>query len=381
MIYLDNCATTKPTKEVVDTMIKAMEEDYANPSSLHRGGMLVEEKIEDVRNLIGEYLNVSGKEIIFTSGGTESNNMILKGIMEFNDFEGNVVTSFLEHSSTLSVLDWGEKRGIEVRKVDSDSKGNLSLEEILSLIDKDTILLSLTHVNNELGSILSIDEIGKRIKGLYPNIHFHVDGVQGFGKIPIPPFTYIDSYSFSGHKIHGPKGIGGLYLSKNPLIPPLVLGGGQEDGLRSGTENVPGILGLGAAINRVFNCGNDDYNHVQGLREFVWNSLFEIFSDLSMNSPKDGSPYIINVSFPHCRGEVILHMLEDQGIYISTSSACHSNRKSEKNHVLQGIGLSEDYMEGTIRICFSKDNTMEELEVFIPALKKAVTEIQEIIRR
>lgn len=377
MIYFDNCATTKPIPEVIKAVTKGMEENFTNPSSLHRLGMLAEEEVEAVRRLVADYMKVSPEEVIFTSGGTESNNFILRGIIAGNP--GNIVTSPLEHSSVERVLSSDPRW--EIRSVPVSRYGEIDVKDVLDLIDEKTRCVALTHVNNELGSILPVKEIGRAIHEKFPKVHFHVDGVQAFGKLGFRgDVIYSDSYSFSGHKIHGPKGIGGLYLSKQRHISPLILGGGQERGARSGTENVPGILGLGAAVKVVAEKDELFYHNVTKFRNRMKTRLEETFDDIVFNSPDNGSPYILNISFPHIRGEVILHMLEEEEIYISTASAC-SSHSSGKNRVLEGIGLPDDLAEGTLRLCFSRFNTEEEIEVFIPKLKTAVREVQEIIGR
>lgn len=382
MIYLDNCATTKPRKEVIDIMVKALSEDFGNPSSLHSLGFEVEKKIEEARKSIAKLINASVNEIYFTSGGTEDNNISLHGLIKKNKRNGKkIITTKIEHASIIDQLKSYKEEGYEIVEVPVDRYGNIDLDYLLNEVDDNTIVLSLFHVNNELGIINDIKNIIKKVKEINNKILIHVDGVQAFGKIPVDVKSLgCDTYSISGHKVYGPKGIGALYVKNNLKIDALVIGGGQESGLRSGTENVPGILGLGKAVELTTEFFNDEYEHAVRIRKYLIEKIQETFNDFEFNHRVNSSPYIVSVSFKDVRAEVLLHYLEQEEIYISTASACTSNG-THKSHVLEAIGLSEDLSEGTIRICISKDINEKEIDIFIDALNRYVNEIREIMKR
>lgn len=382
MIYLDNCSTTKPYKEVIDKMVEILEHDFANPSSLHRMGVNSEQILKDARKNISKFLSCRENEIYFTSGGTESNNIAIKGLIEKNKRKGkHIVTSAIEHPSVKNIYKLYEANGYKVTWLKVNSEGKISLEELKEAISKETALVSLFHVNNELGTILDLGEIIKEIKKFDENIYVHVDGVQGFGKIETNVKSLnCDTYSFSGHKIHGPKGIGGLYIRENINISPLVQGGGQEKNLRSGTENVPGIGGLSEAVLIRNEKLKIDYEHVKELKSYFLDKLKEKLDDYKVNSPVDSSPYIVNLSINYTRGEVLLHYLEEDKIYISTASAC-SSKGAKTNQVLEEIGVKGQLAEGTIRICLSKDIQKRDIDVFLDKILEYIDEIRKIIKR
>lgn len=384
MIYLDNCSTTKPREEVIKIISESMNEDFGNPSSLHRLGMKAEKKIKEAREYIAKYLNVSSGEIYFTSGGTESNNIAIQSVVNKQQKRGkHIITTKIEHPSVLNIMKYYEQQGFEVSYLNVDRNGYISLEELKTSIKDTTILVSIIHVNNEIGTIQPISEIGKIISEVNPNVLFHVDGVQGFGKVDISlKSSGIDSYSFSGHKIHGPKGIGGLYIDKKNTLSPIVFGGNQEKGLRSGTENLTGIIGFGEAVRIMTDKIKDESDHVYKLKRYFMDRIKETIEDIKFNSLLDErfSPYILNISFNHVRGEVLLHYLEDKDIYVSTSSAC-SSKGTEKSHVLKSICLKNEEIEGAIRFCFSYENTMEDMEYTIQILKQSIAEIRQITMR
>lgn len=384
MIYLDNCATTKPREEVVKAMYESMMDDFGNPSSLHRLGMKAEKRVKEARGYIAEFLNVDSNEIYFTSGGTESNNIAIQSFVNKMARRGkHIVTTKIEHPSVLNIMKYYEKNNFEVTYLNVDDYGYISLDELKSSIRDDTILVSVMHVNNEIGSIQPIFQIKSIIKEINPNTLFHVDGIQGFGKIDISlKASGIDSYSFSSHKIHGPKGIGGLFIDKKHVISPIIFGGNQERGLRSGTENLPGIIGFGEAVRIMAKNYNEERKHVFRLKEYFANRLKAEIEDIRLNTSLDNmsSPYILNISFRHVRGEVLLHYLEDKDIYVSTTSAC-SSRGTDKSHVLKSIGLKDEEIQGAIRFCFSYENTMEDMDYTIDVLKESVREIRQIIMR
>lgn len=374
MIYLDNCATTRPLKSVIDAMTTALQEDFSNPSSLHQFGYAVSKKKEAIRESIKDYFNCRSGELYFTSGGTESNNTAIRSAIENKAAGKNVVTTNIEHPSILNVIKASE---MELRQVAIDETGHIAFEKLMDAIDEDTVLVSLFHVNNELGSINPVVEWVPKIKEAYPTVKVHVDGVQAVGKLVVD-FDAIgcDTYSFSGHKFHGPKGIGGLLVKKS--VKPFIYGGGQEMGMRSGTENIPGIYGLGAAFDALKEEGialDEAEARMAHLRAAI-----ETIDAISINTTAPASPYILNVSLADTRGEVLLHMLEEKEIYISTSSACSSHRTG-KNPILTALGLSDNFAEGTIRLCLSRETTIEECDEFVEALKEAVETIRSIMRR
>ncbi|NMB06927.1 MAG: cysteine desulfurase [Tissierellia bacterium] len=383
-IYFDNCSTTKARDEVIDEMIYYLKKEYGNPSSLHRMGFNVEKKVETIRESISNFLKVDKDEIYFTSGGTESNNLAIQGIINKYSRKGkHIITTSIEHPSVLNILKYYEERGYEITYLEVDINGLISLEELRKTIREDTILIAIMLVNNEIGSIQPIGEIKKVLKEVGSDVILHVDGVQAFGKIPVNIKNWgIDTFSFSGHKIHGPKGIGGLYVNKDIALEPIVFGGNQERGLRSGTENIPGIMGLGKAVEIMEKNYVNDLKKIGELKSYFINRLLNEIPYIHINSPmgENNSPYILNVSFEYTRGEVLLHYLEDKNIYVSTASAC-SSKGTEKSHVLEALELTELQREGAIRFCFSYENTIEEIDYTIEILKESIKEIREITMR
>lgn len=384
MIYLDNCSTTKPRKEVIEAITESMANDFGNPSSLHRLGLNSEKRIKKIREDIARFLKVNRDEIYFTSGGTESNNTAIQSIVNKYNRQGkHIITTKIEHPSVLNLMKYYEEEGYSVTYLDVDDKGLISLEELEKEIREDTILVSIMHVNNEIGSIQPISEVKDIINKKNSKALFHVDGIQAFAKVDILLKSWgIDTYSFSGHKIYGPKGIGGLYIDKKHRLSPIIYGGNQEKGMRSGTENLVGIIGLGKAINIMESKYKEEREYVLNLKKYFKRRIEEEIDNIKFNTPVDqeSSPYILNVSFNHVRGEVLLHYLEEKEIYVSTSSACSSNSK-DKSYVLKSIGLNDMEVEGAIRFCFSYENTKEDLEYTIKILKKSVKEIRKIIMR
>lgn len=384
MIYLDNCATTKPRDEVVEAMLKALRDDYGNPSSLHRMGLNAEKLLKEARKTIANYLGVSDGEIYFTSGGTESNNIAIQGTVKANSrIKGHIITSSIEHPAVRDTIIEFEKMGHPVTWLKVDKDGRIDLDELRDNIREDTVLLSLILVNNEIGTIQDIHGINRILSSLDRKPHFHVDGVQSFGKISFMPKNFgIDSYAFSGHKIYGPKGIGGLYLSSEKRLAPIVFGGGQEKGLRSGTENMTGIVGMAEAVKQIQNNFNAENEKISSIKSFMIAELLKLIPDLRINSPTSEifSPYILNISIPGTKGEVIVHMLEENGIFVSTTSAC-SSKGSTRSHVLSAIGLSDELIEGTIRISFSKDNSETDILFVSEKIREASEEIRSITGR
>lgn len=384
MIYLDNCSTTRLRKEVIDAITRSMIDDFGNPSSLHKLGLKSEKKIKESREYIGNFLHVDKDEIIFTSGGTESNNIAIQSAVNKLGKRGNhIITTKIEHPSVLNIMKNYEKQNFRITYLNVDRYGHISLEELKRELNENTILVSIMHVNNEIGAIQPLSDIRKVIDEVNTNTLFHVDGVQGFGKVNISlKNTGIDMYSFSSHKIYGPKGVGGLFIDKKNTISPIVFGGNQERGLRSGTENTSGIIGFGEAVKIMMKNGKEEAEKVSNLKRYFSKRVKEEIQDIKFNTSLDdnSSPYILNISFLNTRGEVLLHYLEDKDIYVSTSSAC-SSKGTEKSHVLSSIGLKNEEIEGAIRFCFSYENTIEDMDYTIKILKESVEEIRQIIMR
>lgn len=384
-IYLDNSATTKPFDSVIEVMMDYYRYNYGNPSSMHKKGIEAEKGIKEARQKIAQFLKVGETEIIFTSGGTEGNNIAIKGLLNRNNRKGNhVITTTIEHPSVLNIFEELEKNGYEVSYLSVNSKGEINLEELETIIRKDTILVSIMMVNNEVGTIQPIKDISTIIKQHNSNCFFHVDGVQAFGKIHCYPKELgIDLFTISSHKIHGPKGVGSLYKSKDVLIEPLLLGGGQEIGIRSGTENVPAIVGMGKAVEELNKTFKDDIKLLYKLREKTKELILHNIDNAYINGPENSdkvAPHILSVSFEDIKGEVLLHSLEQDDIYVSTGSACSSKRKGQ-SHVLKSLGISNSLIEGTMRISFSILNREEEIDPFIRSLKNQINLLRKILRR
>lgn len=380
-IYLDNSATTKPYQEVVDKMVLALTTQYGNPSSIYKKGIEVEREIKEIRRNIARSLGAKETEIYFTSGGTECNNTIIRSVANLNKKTKNhIISTVIEHPSVLNTLKDLEADGFEVTYLPVGKDGKISLENLKNAIKKETILVSVMHVNNEIGTIQPIEEIGKYLKSLDEKVYFHVDGVQSYAKIKFRPSRYnIDFMSVSGHKLHGPKGIGFMYVKENNRIKPLLTGGGQEIGIRSGTENVPGIYGIGEAIRILNQDLEGTIDKIRGLRDLLKEEILANIDNVKINSPEDGVCHVLNVSFRGVRGEVLLHYLEQKEIYVSTGSACSSKKKG--SHVLNAIGLTPDEIEGAIRFSLSDLNTKEEIMQTVEVLKESVSDLRMIIGR
>lgn len=372
-IYLDNSATTRPYDDVVEYICDVSKNIYGNPSSLHTKGIQAEKLMKDARTGIANALKVDSKDVYFTSGGTESNNIAIVGYLKANPRIGKqIVTSEIEHPSVLEVYKHMAHEGYKVDIIPVDGNGIIKLEALQNILSEETSLISIIHTNNETGSIQPVAEINNLRKSLCPSATLHVDAVQAFGKTPIFPITNnIDLLSFSSHKIHGPKGVGAIYIRKGLKVKPILIGGGQELALRSGTENVPGICGFGMAVEKIFTNIDDNYAKVKQLKEHFILNIKDCFEDVSINSPEQASPYIINVSFPNLKSEVLLHHLEQKNIFVSTGSAC-SSKRIHHSHVLKAMGVSAKYIDGAIRISLSAINTMDEMDETIAALKEIV---------
>lgn len=381
MIYLDNCATTKPDKEVVEVMMKALTDDFANPSSLHSFGLKIEKEIDIARKNAADLIGAQSDEIYFTSGGTESNNIAVHGAIEKNKRRGKkIITSSIEHASIDDQFKHYKELGYEVVYLDVDKTGAVDIEKFKKEMNEDTILVSIIYVHNELGTINNVKEIFEIAKSVNKNVFCHVDGVQSVGKIPVNVKEIgCDTFSFSSHKIYGPKGMGGLYKRRDVKIDSLVIGGGQEKGLRSGTENVPGILGFGKACELTKRDLDKRLVNAKVIKEYLLEKLDDNLEDYKINTPESATNFIVSLSILDIRAEVLLHYLEGDEIYISTASACTSNG-THKSTTLKQIGLDDKYAEGTIRICTSKDTTKEDIDTFVEKLVEYVDEIRKIMR-
>lgn len=380
-IYLDNSATTKPYPEVVDKMVVALTNQYGNPSAIYKKGIEVEREIKEIRRNISRSLGAKETEIYFTSGGTECNNTIIRSVANLNKkTKKHIISTCIEHPSVLNTLKDLEEQGFEVTYLPVDSQGKISIDDLKNAIKDDTFLVSIMHVNNEIGAIQPIEEIGKYLKTLKQKIYFHVDAVQSYAKIKFRPSKYnIDFMSVSGHKLHGPKGIGFMYVKESNRIKPLLTGGGQEVGVRSGTENVPGIYGLGKAVEILNQDLQGTIDKIRSLRDLLKKEILENIDNVKINSPEDGVCHVLNVSFRGVKGEVLLHYLEQKEIYVSTGSACSSKKKG--SHVLNAIGLSAEEIEGAIRFSLSDLNTEEEIRETVNVLKESVSDLRMIIGR
>lgn len=381
-IYLDNSATTKPYPEAVQAMVEMMESTYGNPSSLHRKGLLAEKEIDKARDRVAKALGVKKGEVVFTSGGTEANNLALFGAARQYASRGkHIITTQIEHACVHDSLKELEERGYEVTYLPVSADGLVDAEDVKKAWREDTILVSVMYVNNETGAIQPIERIGAFLKDKRKTL-LHVDAVQALGKIPLKiKEAGIDLLAVSGHKVHGPKGVGALYVRDGVQLAPLLYGGGQERGVRSGTENAPGIVGFGVAAEKAVKEMAQGSRHMSGLRDLLIERLEAEFADAKVNTPKThAAPHVVNVSFPGVRGEVLIHTLETNGVYVSTGSACSSKEKIY-SRVLKALGLSEKYLEGGIRISLSSSTTREEVEAAIGHLKTAVEDLRMFSRR
>lgn len=372
--YFDNSATTRVLDSVKDIVVKTMTEDYGNPASKHRKGMEAEQYIREARKIIADSMKVQEKEILFTSGGSESNNMALICTAWANQRAGkHIISTAIEHPSVYNPLGVLEELGFEVTILPVDHDGHISLKELEEAIRPDTILVSTMYVNNEVGAVEPVEEISRVIKAKNPSALYHVDAIQAYGKYVIRPKKQgIDLLSVSSHKIHGPKGVGFLYIRSGVKIKPLIYGGGQQAGMRSGTENVPGVAGFGAAVKEMYTDHAEKIQKLIGLKDYMTDRLGEIEGTV-INSKKGeaSAPQIVSVSFEGVRSEVLLHALEDKGIYVSSGSACSSNHPGISG-TLKGIGVAQKLLDSTIRISFSIFNTKEEVDYTIDVLKKLV---------
>ncbi|MCU6724119.1 Cysteine desulfurase [uncultured Clostridium sp.] len=382
--YLDNSATTRCLDSVIEIVEKTMREDYGNPSSKHQKGLDAENYVRAARTEIAKTLKVQDKEIFFTSGGTESNNWALVGSALANRRAGNhLITTAVEHAAVLQPMGFLEEMGFRITYLPVDKYGVADLEALKKAICEDTILVSMMYVNNELGTEEPVEDAAKIIKAKNPNILFHVDAIQAYGKYRIHPKKLgIDLLSVSGHKIHGPKGSGFLYVNEKAKIRPIILGGGQQKGMRSGTDNVPGIAGLGVAAKEAYQNLEEKAAHLQALKQQLIDGLKDIPDVFIQGQASEGGGalHIVSVSFAGVRSEVLLHALEDRQIYISSGSACSSNKKLPVSTVLKEAHVPKELLDSTVRFSFSSQTTEEEIAYCIEELHRIVPMLRKYTR-
>lgn len=381
--YLDNSATTRCAESVIGQMVRMMREDYGNPSSLHTKGMEAERCIKEAKAFFAQNMKVSEKEIFFTSGGTESNNMALTGTAIANQRAGkHLITTSIEHPSVLNTMKHLEKQGFSVTCLPVDGNGIVSLEALREAVCEETILVSVMYVNNEIGAVQPIEEIARIVKEKNTGILFHVDAIQAYGKYRIfPKRTGVDLLSVSGHKFHGPKGTGLLYVNEKVKIRPILFGGEQQKGLRSGTENVPGIAGLAEAARVCCSGLEEKVDRLYLLKERFTEGIEKLDGTvINGRTGRDSAPHIVSVSFEGVRSEVLLHALEEKGIYASAGSACSSN-KPAVSHTLQAIGVKKEFLGSTLRFSFSFETTEAEIDYCLEKLAELLPVLRRYVRR
>lgn len=380
--YLDNSATTVCEPGVVEKMVQMMTVSYGNPSAMHHKGVEAENYIKEAREIIAKTMKVQEKELIFTSGGTESNNMAIMGCAAANHRMGkHLITTQIEHPAVGNVMKHLEEEGYEVTYLPVDENGIVKLEELKKAMRPDTMLVSVMHVNNEIGSVQPLEEISRIVKKNNPAALFHVDAIQGYGKYRIfPKKMGIDLLSVSSHKIHGPKGVGFLYCDSKVKIKPILFGGGQQRDLRSGTENVPGIVGMAEAVKELYTDFEKKIEHLYRIKEHFVEKLSAL-DQVKINglSGRESAPHIVSVSFPGVRSEVLLHALEAREIYASAGSACSSN-KPAVSATLRAIHVPKEQLDSTLRFSFSVHTTMEEIDYCAEALEELLPMLRRYAR-
>lgn len=379
MIYFDNSATTLPYPEVVDTFSTVARTYFANPSSLHPLGKEVEQLLTSARQKIATGLDVQPQEIVFTSGGTEGNNLSIKGIAsQYRDRGNHIITSTIEHSATYDTCKKLEKEGFQITYLPPNEQGVILIRQVAEAITEKTILVSLIHVNNEVGSIQPIEEIGQLLKG-YPRINFHVDNVQGITKVALPLKGTVDLCTMSAHKFHGLNGNGILYVREGLKIDSLFSGGSQERGIRPGTENVAGVVAMTKALRMAMEQQKEKISVVEEISRWLEQECSKI-DGVFINSPKKRAPHILNISVTHLKPEVIVQALAEKEVYISTKSAC-SSKKNEPSRVLISSGFDEARSSAAIRLSFSFENTMEEAIQFLEIFKAVVISMKKVVKK
>lgn len=381
--YFDNSATTRCYPSVVDIVVKTMTDDFGNPSAMHTKGVEAEKYVKESAKILAGLLKVTEKEILFTSGGTESNNLALIGGAMANKRSGNhIITTAVEHPAVGRPMDYLAEQGFEVTVLPVDERGVVKMEALEEALRPDTILVSTMYVNNEVGAVMPVEEIGKLVHQKCPKALYHVDAIQGFGKYRIyPKKAGIDLLSVSGHKIHGPKGVGFLYINEKAKVIPQMLGGGQQGGMRSGTDNVPGIAGLGVAAKEIYKNFDENIEHMYQLKERMAEGLSKM-ENITINGMalREGAPQIMSISVHGIRSEVLLHTLEERGVYVSAGSAC-SSHKRKPSATLSAMGLSAAQIENTVRISFSEENTFEEVDYCLQVMNEVVPMLRRYSRR
>lgn len=385
--YFDNSATTQINRDVLELMNKIQYEDYGNPSSLHGKGVVAERYIKEATDTLVRIMKCKPSEIVYTSGGTESNNMALIGGAMANSRNGkHIISTRIEHASVYNPLLYLEKQGFEITFLPVDSEGVVDLEALKASVREDTILVSVMHVNNEIGTIEPIEEISKIVRGVNPKTLIHVDAIQSFGKLTVVPKKMdIDMLSVSGHKLHGPKGSGFLYIKEKTKVRPIIYGGGQQKDMRSGTQNVAGIAGIAKAAGLIYDRDfSDRVGKLYELREYFINRLSEIDGvtingALDSDTEKKSAPHIVSASFEKIRAEVLLHALEDKEIYVSTGSACSSNHPAISG-TLKAVGVREDLLDSTVRFSLCYENTSEQVDYCIEVLKELIPTLRKFTR-
>ena len=371
-IYFDNSSTTRPSQAVRDIVLKTMDIDYGNPSSMHQKGVEAEAYLKETQRILSSILKVREKEILFTSGGTESNNWALLETAISKKHDGRtIITTKVEHPAVSEVLKYLEKTyDYRIVKIGTDREGRFDMEAFEEALTEDVVLVSVMFVNNEIGTVMPIPEIGRLIREKAPKALFHVDATQAFGHLRIYPKTMgIDLLSASAHKFHGPKGVGFLYADERVKLKPLILGGGQQMGLRSGTDNVPGVAGMGVAAKEAYDNFEERNAYIRGLRTYLMARLGELDRVVIHGTAEEGmAPHIVHASFIGVGSEVLLHALEDKGIYISAGSAC-STHKRAPSATLTALHADRDELSSGVRFSFSEENTKEEIDALMEALK------------
>ncbi len=370
-IYFDNSATTKPLPEAVEAATFTMENQYGNPSSLHRLGMNAENIIKAAREAVAGKLKLAPNEIYFTSGGTESNNIAIIGACSAMRIKGTIITSKIEHKSVLECFSYLEKCGFKAIYLDVTKEGIVDLDQLRSVMTQDVCLVSIMHVNNETGAVQPVEEISRIVKSVNPKALVHTDDVQGFCKVPFNTKA-VDMISVSAHKVKGLKGCGAVYIKKGTRVNPVIYGGGQENGLRNGTENVPGIAAFGKAVE-LSKPVNEE------IKAYIKDYVFNNIEGTTINSV-GGCSHILNLSIVGFKSETLLHLLEQNEIYVSSGSACSSN-KPQLSHVLLAMGYTRDVVESSIRLSFDCENTIEQAEIFCEALSRVVAENKSVRRK
>lgn len=377
--YLDNGATTVVSKAAVQAMQDVYLTTFGNPSSMHRMGVEAEKLLKQSKRILAKMIKATPEEIIFTSGGTEANNLAIRGYLSHSSCrKKHIITSVTEHPSVLNVFKTLENEGYDVTYLSVDEEGYINLETLKNALTDQTALVSIMYVNNEIGTIQPLSDISKIIK-THSSAVFHVDAIQALAKIECHVKKHgVDLMTFSSHKIHGPMGVGALYIKKGLQLKPLIIGGSQEKAIRPGTENLPGIVGFTVACEEAVRDFNKNLEHLKTLKTHFIQEVLDI-PLTKLNGPEDGAPHIVNVSFPKMRGEVLLHVLESKEIYVSTGSACSSKNKSY-SHVLEAIGLDDAHKEGAIRFSFSKYTTKDILDYALRVLKESIKDLDLIIK-